>query len=65
MDHVVSEVAQKSFRYMVASANSVTNLDVHNHHMTHIHNMKSNQLLEYYEIILQYQFDTMKISAYT
>ena len=37
-----SEVAQKPFGYMMASDNSVTNLDVHCHHVMHIRNMKLN-----------------------
>ena len=38
-----SKVAQKSFGpLMNALDNSVTNLDAHDHHMTHIHNVKSN-----------------------
>ena len=35
--------AQKSFGPLLnALDNSVTNLDAHDHHMTHIHNVKSN-----------------------
>ena len=42
-DTTASKVAQKSFGPLLNSLdNSVTNLDAHDHHMTYIHNVKSN-----------------------
>ena len=50
--------AQKSFRNVVALDNSVTNLDVRDHYIAHVHNTKSNPqklTLKYYETTSQFQ----------